>query len=353
MPTPIRLATTLLSFMLVSVGAHTQQPARSSSPPSTRAQADNRQIILDVVVTPKSGKPVTGLQQRDFSLLDNNAPQHITSFVAMANSQAPAEIVLLIDAVNTSYRNMAYERAQIDTFLKANGGHLAHPLSLAIFSDTGTQFQEQSSADGNQISSALDQSPTGLREIRRDSQYEGQDRFNLSLKTLQSLVSREAQRPGRKIIFWVSPGWPLLSGPYSDLDGRQQQQIYSQVVAISTMLRQNDITLYSIDPLGPGESVSEQFYYQEFLNGVKKPNNVQLGNLALQVIAIQSGGLALTAGNDIAVRLQQCMDDTTAYYRIAYEAPPPEHLNEYHRIDVRASTPGLTARTRTGYYAQP
>jgi VWFA-related protein len=99
--------------------------------------------------------------------------------------------------------------------------------------------------------------------------------------------------------------------------------------------------------------VAEQFYYQEFLNGVKKPSDVQIGNLGLQVIAVQSGGLALSAGNDISSRLQQCMDDTTAYYRISYQAPPSEHPNEYHRIDVRVSTPGLTARTRTGYYALP
>ena len=353
MPTPIRLATAFLSFMVFSVAAHAQQPAQNAGPQNTHANVDPRHIILDVVVTPKSGKPVTGLQQQDFTLLDNNAPQHIAGFEAVANSQAPAQIVLLIDAVNTSYRNMAYEREGIDTFLKANGGHLAHPVSVAIFTDTGTQFLQQSSTDGNQISAALDQSPTGLREIRRDSQYQGQDRLNLSLNTLQSLVSRESQLPGRKIIFWVSPGWPLLSGPNIDLNSRQQQQIFSQVVAISTMLRQNDITLYSIDPLGAGENVGAEFYYEEFLNGAKKPSNVQLGNLALQVLAVQSGGLALNAGNDVAAHLQQAMDDTTAYYRISYEAPPSEQPNEYHRIDVRVSTPGLTARTRTGYYAQP
>ena len=119
------------------------------------------------------------------------------------------------------------------------------------------------------------------------------------------------------------------------------------------MLRHNNITLYSIDPLGAGESPGWEFYYQEFLDGVKKPDQVQLGNLALQVIAIQSGGLALTAGNDIASHLQQAMNDTTAYYRISYEAPPPDRSSEYHRIDVRVSTPGLTARPRTGYYTQP
>jgi len=357
MPTPIRLAAALLSVMLYPVAARAQQPTQNSPPRNTPIQANSRTIILNVVVTPKSGKqsrkPVAGLQKQDFTLLDNNAPQPITSFEAVTGSQAPVEIMLLVDAVNTRYSNLAYEREQIDAFLRANGGHLAHPVSLAIFTDTGTEVQQGPSTDGNQISASLDNSPTGLREIRRDSQYEGQDRFNLSMKTLQSLVSRESEHPGRKIIFWVSPGWPMLSGPRIDLDARQQQQIYSEVVAISTMLRQNDITLYSIDPLGAGESPGWEFYYEEFLDGVKKPGQVQLGDLALQVIAIQSGGLALTAGNDTAGRLQQCMDDTTAYYRIAYEAPPPDRSSEYHRIDVRVSTHGLTAHTRTGYYAEP
>lgn len=43
----------------------------------------NRQITLDVVVTDKSGKPVAGLQQQDFTLLDNKEPNKILSFNAV------------------------------------------------------------------------------------------------------------------------------------------------------------------------------------------------------------------------------------------------------------------------------
>jgi hypothetical protein len=42
------------------------------------------------------------------------------------------------------------------------------------------------------------------------------------------------------------------------------------------------------------------------------PSQVRSGNLALEVIATQSGGLALNSGNDIAAKLQQCVDDTRA-----------------------------------------
>jgi VWFA-related protein len=263
------------------------------------------------------------------------------------------QITLLVDAVNTNYSSLAYEREQIDTFLKANGGHLSHPISLAIFTDTGTQILASPSTDGNQLSAALDRSPTGLRQIRRDSQDGGEERFNLSLTTLHSLTEKQSALPGRKVIFWVSPGWPLLSGPHVDLDTRERQQLYSEVVALSTMMRRNDITLYSIDPLGSGQSLDWQFSYQEYLNEVKKPDQVQIANLALQVLAVESGGLALSASNDIAAHLQQCMDDTSAYYRITYDEGLAEHSNEYHRIDVKLSTPGLIAHTRTNYYAEP
>jgi VWFA-related protein len=348
MSAPKHPALCLLALTACATFAAAQQPA----PPARSAP---EKIYLNVVVTPKTGKdtkPVAGLQKQDFTVLDNNAPQQITSFEALG-PQAPAEILMVIDAVNTTVTNMAYEREQIDKFLKSNGGHLAHPIQLAIFTDTGTQVQQAPSSDGNQLSASLDQSTTGLRQINRTSQYGFQDQFNLSLSTLQSIIAKEGQLPGRKLILWVSPGWPLISGPRVELDAKQEQQIYSQVINLSTSLRRNNITLYSIDPLGSGQNVQQEFYYQNFLNGLKKPSQAELGDLSLQVLTEQSGGLVLHATNDTAAHLQQAMDDTTAYYRIGYDAPPNEQPNGYHKIDVRVSTPGLTARTRTGYYAQP
>ena len=61
----------------------------------------NRNMTLDVVVTDKSGKPVAGLEQRDFTLLDNKQPQKIVSFQAVeggtATADPPVEVILLVD----------------------------------------------------------------------------------------------------------------------------------------------------------------------------------------------------------------------------------------------------------------
>jgi VWFA-related protein len=325
--------------------------AQQNTPPP--ASDPTSRIDLDVVVTPKSGPAVAGLQQQDFILFDNKSPQRITSFQARSGSQDPVHVILVIDAVNTGYQIIAYERGQIDKFLRANGGRLAQPMTLAFFTDKGTQIEEGFSTDGNGLSESFDHYDIGLRDIRRSSQYEANDRFQLSMTALRELLEKAAKLPGRKMIFWVSPGWPILSGPRIDLDYKQQNQIFSTVVGLSTQLRQARITLYSVDPLGTNEGVGRTFYYQDFLKGVSKPNQVNVGDLSLQVLAVQSGGQALASDNDVAALLQKCLADTEAYYELSFVPAPADHRDEYHNLLVQVAKPGLTVRTRTGYYAQP
>jgi VWFA-related protein len=324
--------------------------AQQNTPP---ASAPTSRIDLDVVVTPKSGPPVAGLQQQDFTIFDNKSPQRIASFQARSGSQDPVHVILLIDAVNTAYQTIAYERGQIDKFLRANGGRLAQPMTLAFFTDKGTQIEEGFSTDGNGLSESFDHYDIGLRDIRRSSQYEANDRFQLSMTALRELLEQAAKLPGRKMIFWVSPGWPILSGPRIDLDYKQQSQIFSTVVGLSTQLRLARITLYSVDPLGSNEGVARTLYYQDFLKGVSKQSQVNVGDLSLQVLAVQSGGLALASSNDVASLLEKCLADADAYYELSFVPAPADHRDEYHNLLVQVTKPGLTVRTRTGYYAEP
>lgn len=337
-----------LSLLCFSKAGFTQQTPAPPPPPP------DGQIHLDVVVTPKSGPPVSGLEQKDFTIIDSKAPAAITSFRAFSGPQAPVEVVLFIDAVNVGYQTIAYERGQIDKFLRANGGKLAHPVRLAIFGDTGTQIQESFSTDGNAIAASLDQQTVALRVINRSAGFYGaEDRFELSLKALDQLVAVESPRPGRKMVLWVSGGWPLLSGPRVQLDGKQQQQLFNAIVDVSTRLRQARVTLYDINPLGAAENTINIFYYEQFLKGVSKPSQVNAGNLGLQVIAAQSGGLVLNSSNDVSMLLQQAFADADAWYELSFEPAKAERPNEYHQIEVRVDKPGLIARTRHGYYAHP
>jgi VWFA-related protein len=342
----MRFAFVLFTSILATIGLPAQQTT-----PSTPAVTSS--ISLDVVVTPRSGAPVAGLQQQDFTILDNKSPRPITSFHALGGSQAPIEVILVIDAVNVPYERIAFEREEIDKFLHANGGRLAYPTSIAFFTDQGIQLQQGYSSDGNELSTSVDHYAFGLRDIRRSSQYQASDRFQLSINALGALVGSVAARPDRKMILWVSPGWPLLSGPGVYLDSRQQNQLFATVVGLSTQLRQGNVTLYSIDPIGAAESVGRMFYYQDFVKGIGKPGQVQVGDLSLQVLATQSGGLVLNGSNSTTALLEKCMADAEAYYQLSFDPPRSDHRDEYHHIEVQVAKPGLTARTREGYYLQP
>ncbi len=328
-------------------------PVLSAQQKMLATAASASSITLDVVVTPNSGPPVADLQQQDFTVLDNKTPRRITSFHAFGGSQAPIHVIIVMDAVNVPYESIAYSRGELDKFLRANGGQLAYPTELAFFVDKGIQSQQAFSTDGNELSSSLNQYAVGLRDIRRSSQYQGSERFDLSINALRSLVANEAKVPGRKLILWVSPGWPLLSGPGVYLGGNQQNQIFSTIVGLSTQMREGGITLYNVNPIGASEGLGRDFYYQEFLKGVSKAGQVQIGDLSLQVLAVHSGGLALYGSNDMIAMLHQCVADGEAYYELSFAPPTADHRDEYHHIEVQVAKPGLTARTRDSYYSQP
>ena len=337
-------------FLLAAILSTSADSAQQTTPP---AKSNTDMITLDVVVTPKSGPPIKGLEQKDFTVLDNKSPVALTSFQALDERQAPGEVILVIDDVNTGIEHIATERSEVDKFLRVEGGRLVHPTAFAFLTDSGIQLQDDFSTDGNALSSFFDQHVVGLQTIRRSGgTYTAIERFQLSVKALLQLASHETSRPGRKIIVWFSPGWPLLSGPAIErqMDIKQKQQIFSSVVQISTLLRQSRITLYSIDPSGAG---ALHFQWQSFVKGLTKPTQADYGDMALQVIATQSGGLVLSSSNDISASLQQCLADTQVYYELSFAPPSDNNRDEYHHIEVQVNQSGAIARTRQGYYSQP
>ena len=316
-----------------------------------------RHISLDVVATDAAGKPVSGLQQSDFTILDNNQPQKMTSFEAVqgATADPPVELVLLIDLVNTGFSRVAYERQEIEKFLRQNNGQLAYPTTLVMFTDTGSQIQPQPSRDGNAMASMLDSANSALRVIGRSAGFYGaQERLQSSFNTLNQLISYEGTKPGRKLVIWISPGWPLLEGPNVEYSSKDQQTFYSWIADFSNSLRASRMTLYTIDPIGAGEgNLLHTFYYESYLKGVKKTSQAGSGNLALQVLAVHSGGRVLNSSNDLLSELNACVVDASAFYTMSFDPAPSDHVNEYHELTVKVDKPGVKVRTNASYYGQP
>ncbi len=319
------------------------------------APAHPAPLQLNVVVAPNSGEPVANLPQSAFTVLDNGQPQTIAGFRAVSGKEAATEVLIVVDSVNIRYTQLAYERQQLADFLKQNNGQLPFPTSLVLLSDTSLEATPFTT-DGNGLSKTLQDKTIGLRDLRRSSGFYGaQERLDISLKGLSQILAKASEAKGHKIVLWISPGWPLLSGPGIDISARQADGIFGEIVGFSTNMHRANVTLYSIDPLGTQESVGRTFYYQEFLKGVGKPSQAQLGDLGLQVLAVQSGGLALSSSNDVRGLLAKAMRDTTAEYQITLPPPTsaPDGDHGYHRLEVRVAQPAAKARTDQGFYTQP
>ncbi len=317
-------------FSFAQQAALPAQPAPPGKAEAAPATAADHTISLDVVVTDKSGNPVPGLLQQDFTLLDDKQPQKITSFRASAEADQasnPIQAILLVDAVNSSERAVGYQREQLQQFFRRDGGRVPIPTSLIIFTDTSTQVQPQPTQDGKILAAALHSNRPGFRAIGRSGGFYGAaDRLQLSLQGLQGIIQYEANQPDRKLLIWISPGWPLLSGPEVELTDKQQVGIFREIVALSQQLRQARITLYAVDPFGMADAGSfRTFYYESFLKGVTSSNTVDNGDLALQVLAVQSGGRVLNSSNDVPGLIATCFADSKAYYSISFESLPADH----------------------------
>ncbi len=331
-----------------------QQSLGQSAVP-TPSPTGNPQITLDVVVTDKSGKQQAGLQQQDFTLLDNKTPQKIVSFQAIEEPTVPAtppvEVILFMDTVNATTQTVSDERLQITRYLQRNGGKLTHPTSVVVFSDSGLKNLGEPTFDGNALSSVLaGKDVIGLRSTHRAAGANGaSERLVSSLRNLYSIASFQANKPGRKILIWISPGWPA-SG--ADMFSEIKEQLFSTLVLVSTALQQARVTLYSIDPEGTG-GLRNKFSYQSYLKPITAAKYVSAANMSLPVLVTHSGGLVLTTGNDIGAQIDDCTSDIKAYYVISFQSAPTERPNEYHDIELKIDKPGLTVRTSSGYYAQP
>jgi VWFA-related protein len=157
------------------------------------------------------------------------------------------------------------------------------------------------------------------------------------------------------LLLWISPGWPLLIGTDASTDSTQTGKFFAAIVALSTLLREARITLYGINPTRvAGNGALEWYRYEGYLKPVAKANNAAVGDLSLQVLAQQSGGQAVGFGNDyLSGEIATAVADADNYYYLSFDAPRADREDEYHALKITLNQPGLTVRTRSGYYDQP
>ena len=334
--------------------ARVSEPHAVASLPATdRAEG---LIKLDVVVTEKSGKSVAGLESKDFTLLDKGQPQNIVSFQGVdgrtASSDPPVEVILVVDTMNLPSSQVPLAKNEAEKFLRRNHGHLAQPVSLYLLSSAGLSSMPGPSLDGNaladEIARGRELPVVRLTPIRVGVGYLSDERnfaspkladymTQNSLRPLGFIVLEERRRPGRKLLFWMSPGWKVDPGTDKSFD---------TVTELSTRVREARIAIWTW-PYPDSEYSYERAAVKSHKDDIRAFDN------ALDVLALHSGGGRLETSTYLAEMIGKCIEEESAFYTLAFDISLTNEVDDYHDLKVTLSNPDLTARTIAGYYDQP
>jgi len=233
----------------------------------TTLKANAQLVVVDVVVTDSSHRPVHGLKAADFTLAEGNVPQAITHFeehtaltaadatrfadmpkmppgIFTNYTPAPANgavNVLLLDSLNTPMKDQAYVRQQLLAYLKSAPpgtrvaifglttrliflqGFTSDPETLKniMTKENGKAsplLDDEVGGGGTQNSLADDLEDMGedpdivanLRQFEAEQQsLQLQLRAKYTLDAMNAIARYLAGIPGRKNLIWFSGSFPI------------------------------------------------------------------------------------------------------------------------------------------------
>lgn len=370
-----RALAALLCLLPTAPHAPAQQPPPSAAPQPPQPKPDptllhrpppkapslvipTGKILLDATVTDAAGKPVSGLQPWDFKLLDNDHPTKIVSFRSYDGATVlpdpPVEAILLIDELNLPITQISYVRSQLAGFLSQNGGRLPQPVSILLLTESGLRIQPHPSTDGSALLAVLHQIKPHVSSITPAMGNEGAlERTQISVRQLASIAQNEARKPGRKLLIWIGPGWPMLQSHDFEFNNRDRRADFDLIVELTNRLRQARTVLYSVAPLDPALGATRNVLYQAFLKGVRSEQQADIGDLALKVLVTNTGGKILGPDNDLAGQINRCIAGAGAFYTLSFNPPQAGHADEFHALSLQVDRPGIVVRTNSAYYNQP
>jgi VWFA-related protein len=263
-----------LAFASLLTGtAFAQAPmAQEGEAPATTLTSTTRNVLLDVVVTDKQDKPVSGLKKEDFQVFEDGKPQTVTFFEptfpssTAAASAAPAPPlppntftnvpkvapntavnVLLLDALNTNMGDQAYihkemvsflasippgtrvgilllsEKLRIvqgitqdSTLLRAALQRLAANPSQSALLRTSEDIDAQTGAVNMIMQQATENNSTQLqataaalqRFLAQQNSFQDNERAVMTMEALQQIARYLSGIPGRKNLVWFLGSFP-------------------------------------------------------------------------------------------------------------------------------------------------
>jgi VWFA-related protein len=145
---------------------------------------------------------------------------------------------------------------------------------------------------------------------------------------------------GRKTLVLLSEGF------YVD-DAR------SSLPLVAGQASRAGVTIYSIDARGTHATAGVSGGVDPSLQAAGLSGFGDTHDEGLDILAAETGGLALRGRNDFARAMTDVASDTSTYYVLAYAPENADLDNKYRRITLKTKWAGLTVRARRGYVASP
>jgi VWFA-related protein len=367
------------AFLFSTPAVRAQSP--DSAPPATSQtqpviRSNSRLVMLDVVVTDKSGKPVANLSKDDFKVLEDGEPQAIANFEtpethlhaaasgpttkpgsaeskkAAANFAAASrpETILVLDELNTSSVDASFGWQMLLKYLRKQPATLESPTSIMVL----TKRHLIKVADPIQNTAQLIARAKKIElELPSHSSEGGvqaaADLMLTSLLALDEIALSSADRQTRKNVIWIGTGFPILSAYNVDLSDRDRFLSYVRYTA--NWMQETRTTIYTIDPRGL--PIVEPDYISDLgSTGVGQDFGTTTGELIFEGLAPATGGQIFRNRNDVDVALANAAENGATYYTLAYYPQNSDFDGKFRKIQVQVvDRPQLTATTQQGYYA--
>jgi VWFA-related protein len=358
-------------------------------------------VQVNVIVKDKTGNPVGDLSKDDFTLLGENKPQEISTFSMQAThltrgmsapppkntftnrfEQEPgvptSVTVVLFDALNTDFADIAYAREQMIKFF----AQLQPQDRVAIFGLAQNLYVLQdfttdqralidavrkssppaaAQVDVTDVQSSgagaarMDQFIEGIRQVESD--YNVRDSSARTSAALTAIANYVGRLPGRKNLVWVSSAFPLqinMDKPLASLrfgtgapNIADRETFVAEVDAAAEALVNADVAVYPVDARGLmtlstfNASVKNDPVSGAIQRGQTPPSGLppQANIDTMNEIAARTGGRAFYNTNDIAGAVRKAIDDAQVTYVLGYYPDHGDWNGKFREIDVKVDRP--------------
>jgi Ca-activated chloride channel family protein len=266
-------------------------------------------VSLNVTVTDGGNKYATDLNEEDFEVYEDGAKQKLTFF---SKTQQPISLALLLDTSASMDERMAIAQEAAIGFAKQ-----LHKEDQAEVIDFDSQVRILSPFTND--SAALEKAIRATTPNGSTSLYNA---IYISLKELKKVKAASTSDIRRQAIVLLSDG-----------DDTSSLIEFDEVLDLA---KRSETSIYAIG-LRQGEIARREFKEAEFV---------------LKQLSTETGGRAYfpTDARELAKIYQTIWDELSSQYSIAYSSGNPKRDGAWRRVQVRLLKPGLTARTKQGYY---